>query len=91
MTERYTTGVDMWRDYATRYGEIEARIICNRYLNLQVNTQDPEEIAFCRDLYTVMKNTPLGSMKLKDKLENAKQKVLSQKTKKLYKKAKEIE
>lgn len=60
MTAIYNSGADMWRDYAARYGDAEARGICNRYLDLQVRTTDPEELAFCRELYAAMKDTPIG-------------------------------
>jgi len=44
----------MWRDYSTRYGDIEARMICNRYLELQSKTKSPEELQFCGELHTAM-------------------------------------
>ena len=51
---QYATGADMWREYKAQYGEAEARGICNRYLDMQVNTADPEELRFCKDLYAAM-------------------------------------
>ena len=50
----YATGADMWQDYKTRYGEAEARGICNRYLDMQVNNQDAGELQFCRELFAAM-------------------------------------
>ena len=51
----YQSGADMWRDYRSQYGVTEALGICNRYLDLQVRTTDPEELRFCRELYAAMR------------------------------------
>lgn len=51
----YTTGADMWKDYKECYGD-EARGICNRYLDMQVFTKDPEELQFCKELYDAMQD-----------------------------------
>ena len=51
----------MWHDYLLRYGEIEARGICNRYLDMQVRTTDPEELQFCRELYAAIPKTIMKS------------------------------
>ena len=56
---KYNSGADMWRDYMSQYGEIEARGICNRYLDMQIRTQDSEELQFCRELYEAMKDSPI--------------------------------
>lgn len=59
MPGKYETGADMWREYKEQYGDIEARGICNRYLDLQIRTTDPEELQFCRELFAAMQNDPL--------------------------------
>lgn len=53
-TPIYESGADMWRDYAAQYGSAEAMEICNRYLDLQIRNTDPEELAFCRELFAAM-------------------------------------
>lgn len=50
----YDTGVDMWQDYKSQYGDAEARGICNRYLDLQVENNNPQELQFCRELFAAM-------------------------------------
>ena len=52
--EPYNSGADMWHEYVIKYGEAEARWICNRYLDMQVFSKDPEEIQFCRELYAAI-------------------------------------
>lgn len=69
----YETGADMWREYKEQYGDIEARGICNRYLDLQVRTTDHEELKFCRELYAAMQNDPL----MKPVTENQRESVLA--------------
>jgi hypothetical protein len=44
----------MWREYREQYGDAEARNVCNRYLNLQVNNKNPVEDMFCRELFAAM-------------------------------------
>lgn len=51
----YATGADMWREYRHKYGIDEARGICNRYLDMQIHSQDAGEQQFCRELYAAMK------------------------------------
>lgn len=51
---RYASGADMWQEYKAQYGDAEARGICNRYLDLQTQTTNPEELQFCRELYAAM-------------------------------------
>lgn len=59
--EPYQSGADMWRDYAERYGIPEALGICNRYLDLQIRNDNPEELQFCRELYAAMReDVPLA-------------------------------
>ena len=53
MTNNYT-GFDMWSEYCLLYGETEARAICNRYLDMQINNNEPEEYQFCRELFAAM-------------------------------------
>ena len=50
----YNTGFEFWRDTVIRYGEKEARTICNNYLDMQINNNEPEELAFCKQLYAAM-------------------------------------
>lgn len=50
----YATGADMWQEYREKYGDAEARGICNRYLDSQVRNDNPEELQFCRELYAAM-------------------------------------
>jgi len=57
MIDPYKSGADMWYDYLQRYGEMEARGICNRYLDMQIRTTDPEELQFCRELYAAIPKT----------------------------------
>ena len=47
----------MWHDYAVQYGVEEAKGICNRYLDMQVLSKDPEEIKFCRELFEAIPKT----------------------------------
>lgn len=52
------TGHDMWREYVAQYGADEAKMICNRYLDMQARispTENPEEHQFCCELYQAMK------------------------------------
>jgi len=50
----YNSGADMWQEYKAQYGDAEARGICNRYLDLQVNNNNPQELQFCRELFAAM-------------------------------------
>lgn len=50
----YSGGAEMWRECCLRYGDAEARTICNRYLNMQIHTTSQEELQFCRQLYLAM-------------------------------------
>jgi hypothetical protein len=50
----------MWRDYKQIYGS-EATGICNRYLDMQLFNNDPEEIQFCKELYSAMLAEPILS------------------------------
>lgn len=59
MPGKYESGADMWREYKEQYGDIEARGICNRYLDLQIRTTDPEELEFCRELFAAMQKDPI--------------------------------
>ncbi len=57
MTTKITapaTGADMWQDYKVTYGMIEARAICNRYLDMQAFTISADELQFCRELFAAM-------------------------------------
>jgi len=75
----------MWHDYLLRYGEIEARGICNRYLDMQICTTDPEELQFCRELYAAIpKNITLEKTSIINDL-NYKKKTI-QKASKIQKK-----
>lgn len=69
----YETGADMWREYKEQYGDIEARGICNRYLDLQIRNTNPEELQFCRELYAAMQNDPV----IKPMTEQQKESVLA--------------
>jgi len=51
----YEQGYKMFREYCVRYGEKDAREICNRYLDLQLFTNNKEELEFCRGLYDAMR------------------------------------
>jgi hypothetical protein len=54
----YANGGEMWRDYKLLYGA-EATGICNRYLDMQIRSNDPEEIQFCKELYAEMQADPI--------------------------------
>ena len=50
----YSSGSEMWRDCSESYGQITARIMCLRYLDLQAQTKDASEREFCRELREAM-------------------------------------
>ena len=58
---KYTSGADMWQDHKARHGAEEAWSICNRYLDMQINNGDPNELQFCYELYTAMQEDRLLS------------------------------
>jgi hypothetical protein len=54
ITENYLNGKKMYREYCLKYGKNEALQICNRYLDLQINTKDNTELEFCKGLYNAI-------------------------------------
>ena len=47
----FEQGIDMFNDYVFTYGKKQAIEICNRYLDMQLFTNDPLEVEFCQGLH----------------------------------------
>lgn len=48
----YRTGFDFWRDMVQEYGREKAVNLAKGYLDMQIKNGDPEELRFCRELYS---------------------------------------
>jgi len=47
----YNNGFDFWADLLRRHSRDDALQIANDYLDLQIRNTNPEEHAFCCELY----------------------------------------
>jgi hypothetical protein len=47
----FDTGYDFFRDLLISYGKDMAVELANSYLDTQIKNKDPEEFAFCCELY----------------------------------------